>query len=406
MEGTWSCSEFHPASCPDGPTRVVTDRAVATQLLGLCRAYVREQRPDWPPDDDSTKALIAAARPARLTPLLAGLSGAGGSPTGQLAASLQRDLYRSAARRLELNDLAGTLLAGLEAAGIPVIVLKGAVLGERAWRDPAHRPVDDVDLLVRRQDVRGVLDIAHRLGLARVAERHSLAFDLRFGAAVVLTRAGEDLTRPSLDVHWRLLEDWRYGDSTSDWLGSAWARAEPTAFAGRPVLTLALPDLLVHLAAHLALHHAFEGWLWHCDIALLLFHEAEALDWDIAVRAAESIGFKSALALALACARVMFGVGAPPDIEQRLQSRSLRSVLARRLALSRVLNLASLEHLEHVLPLLLLDSNRACASALARWVVPPREWIGLRYAPSPWPFGYVRHGGDVVRVAARTLGRR
>ncbi len=383
----------------------MTDRAVATQLLGLCRAYVRDQRPTWPPDS-SAEALLAVARQARITPLLAGLSGGDGGPTADLAAVLQRDLYRSAARRLELSDLAGKLLGELEAAGIPVMVLKGAVLGERVWRDPAHRPMDDVDVLVRRRDVGGVLDAARRLGLDRVAERHSLAFDLRFGAALVLTRAGEDLTRPSLDVHWRLVEDWRYGDSAGDWLASAWARAEPMSFADRSVLTLAPADLLVHLAAHLALHHAFGGWLWHCDIALLLLREGEALDWDVALSAAEGIGFKAALALALECARAMFGVGAPPDIERRLRPRSFRWRLARRLCLSRVLNLTSLEHLEHVLPLLLLDSDRASLRAVARWILPPREWIALRYEPSPWPLGYLRHGGEAVRVAARTLGRR
>ena len=383
----------------------MTDRAVATQLLDLCRAYVRHQRPAWP-SEGAADALIAAARPARLTPLLAGLSGPDGGPTGDLAALLQRDLYRSAARRLELSDLAGKLLGELEAAGIPVMILKGAVLGERVWRDPAHRPMDDVDLLVRRQDVQGVLDVAGHLGLDRVAERHSLAFDLRFGAALVLTRAGEDLTRPSLDVHWRLLEDWRYGDSAGDWLASAWARAEPVSFAGRPVLMLAPPDLLVHLAAHLALHHAFGGWLWHCDIALLMLHEGEALDWDVAVSAAESLGFKGALGLALECARAMFGVGAPPDIERRLRPRGPRWLLARRLCLSRVLTLASLDSLEHVLPLLLLDSDRACARAVARWILPPPEWIALRYEPSPWPLGYFRHGGEAIRVATRTLGWR
>jgi hypothetical protein len=74
--------------------------------------------------------------------------------------------------------------------------------------------------------------------------------------------------------------------------------------------------------------------------------------------------------------------------------------------LPRILGLASLEHLEHGLPLLLMDSGPRCARALARWALPPRHWIALRYEPSAWPVGYLRHGGDTLRVVARALGRR
>jgi hypothetical protein len=382
-----------------------TRRSVVTPLRELTRAYVRAEAPAWPPEVPAA-AWLDAARRARLTPLLDGLLAPCLGPADDvLAAGLRRDLYRSAARRLELGELAGALLGDLAAAGIPVIALKGAVLGERLYPDPAHRPMDDVDLLVRPADVPEVLARARRLGLARVADRHSLAFDLRFGATVVLARAGHDLSRPSLDVHWRLVEDWRYGGAAQAWLAGAWQRAGPTTFAGQPVLALAPSDLLVHLAVHLGLHHAFDGWLWHCDIALLLARE-RALDWDLAVAIAELTGFKGALALALAASQALFGSEVPPAVQARLQPRSLRWRLARRLCLPRVMELTSLEHLEHGLPLLLLDSGSRCARVLARWALPPRPWIALRYEPSAWPVGYLRHGGDTLRVVARTLTRR
>jgi hypothetical protein len=266
--------------------------------------------------------------------------------------------------------------------------------------------MDDVDVLVRPEDVPAVIARARRLGLERVADRHSLPFDLRFGATVVLTRAGHDLSRPSIDLHWRLIEDWRYGDAAQAWLARAWQRAQPATFAGQPVLSLAPGDLLMYLAAHLALHHAFGGWLWHCDIALLLALGAPELDWDTTLEAGELTGFKGALALALAASAAMFGTAVPADVRARLQPPSLRWRLARRLCLPRILGLASLEHLEHGLPLLLIDSGPGCARALARWALPPRDWIGLRYAPSAWPVGYLRHGGDALRVVGRALGRR
>jgi hypothetical protein len=49
-------------------------------------------------------------------------------------------LYREAALR--------KLLGGFNACGIPVILLKGCYLGRFVYKDPALRPMDDVDVLV------------------------------------------------------------------------------------------------------------------------------------------------------------------------------------------------------------------------------------------------------------------
>lgn len=304
-------------------------------------------------------------------------------------------------RTAALAELAGALLRRLTADGLPAIVLKGLVLGETVYRDAAHRPMHDADVLVRRADVPAVLDVARTLGLERFDDRHSLAFDVRFGAAVVLTRSPRDLTAPSIDLHWRLLDHMALGGAADAWLAGAWARAVARDVAGVRALALATPDLLVHVAAHLAIHHACDGLLGLCDLALLTRGRAGAVDWAAVVAVARSAGLGGAVALALEAARAMLGADVPGEVTARLAPRTLRWRLARRLVLGRALRLAPLGHLEPVLPWLLVD--RAGVPALGRALVPTREWMALRYGDAPVPRAYLRHGAEAARLLARVL---
>ena len=60
-----------------------------------------------------------------------------------------RGLYlNTAACNMRLYEELRPLLLALRAAGIPVIVLKGAYLAEQVYRNIALRPMGDIDLLV------------------------------------------------------------------------------------------------------------------------------------------------------------------------------------------------------------------------------------------------------------------
>jgi hypothetical protein len=148
------------------------------QLRALCRAYVTDEEPSWSPPADPD-AFLGLARRHQLTPLLWGLLGRRLPRHDPLGKVLRRDFYAAVARAFDVGALAGDVLRALGAGGVPVIVLKGAVLADAVYRDPAHRPMRDIDLLVRRDDVPRVLEHAAALGLRRYEDRHSLAFDLR-----------------------------------------------------------------------------------------------------------------------------------------------------------------------------------------------------------------------------------
>jgi hypothetical protein len=378
----------------------LSSEPVAAWLRSICRDYVTARPPAAPvPEADDALRL---AREQQLTPLLG--SALEGTLAGDdaFALALRHDTYRSTARQARLTALLRAVLPGLASRGVPVIVLKGAVLAERYYRRAADRPMRDVDLLVRREHVPTVLSVARDAGLERYADAHSLAFDLRFGGALVLTRDPDDDRRPSLDLHWDLFDDWRPRRHVERWHDDAWARAEPTEIAGHPALALCREDMFLHLAAHLANHHAFGGLLWHCDLALMLGRDAESLDWDRLLADAGALGLRRTLALIFDAVEATLGVTPPPRVRRVLPRHAPRLDAARRLVLPRVRRLEAMAHLGHMVALLLMDRARDCARALAGAVVPSPGWVESRYERR-WPGAYARHYANAFGILTRSL---
>lgn len=378
----------------------LSSASCAAWLRAACRDYVAGRTSEGVvPDAPRTLRL---ARQHQLTPLLWSARGAVRSVDDTFEVALRHDAYRSVARHARLMALTRDVLPALASRGVPVIALKGALLADRYYRRAADRPMRDVDLLVRREHVPTVLEVARRVGLERYVDQHSLAFDLRFGGALVLTHHPADDRRPSIDLHWDLFDGWTPPGKAGRWLERAWARAEPAQVGGQPVLTLCREDMLLHLAAHLAGHHAFGGLLWHCDLALMLERDGGVLDWDRVLADARELGIRAALSLVFDAVEVLLDVAPPPEVRRSLPRHAPRLRIARRLVLPRVRRLQATNRLEHVVPLLLIDRGRHCARAIAAAVAPSPHWVRLRYE-TPWPWAYARHYGNALGILARTL---
>ncbi len=187
-----------------------------------------------------------------------------------------RDVSRATAMRnlLLLNELRG-VLERLAAAGIAAIVLKGAALARPVYGSLALRPMSDLDILVRRRDLERARAVADGTGFCSATlETHSGAL-AEYENALSFTKPGH--VGIDLDLHWSLLDSPFYQRELSmEWFWNG-ARVQP--LGGFSARTLGPEALLLHLCAHLLLHHRGAGLLWWNDIAELL-HTERALDWD------------------------------------------------------------------------------------------------------------------------------
>lgn len=217
---------------------------------------------DCAPDD-----LAATLRRHHLGELvLSCLSGESDSDPviGELRNNLERRRMRRAIGWRELLLAYDEARNALEAAGVPVMLLKGASLAQRLYGGLDRRPQYDVDLLVHRRDARAGRRVLRGLGYRRhTSDRHS----------VTLWRDGV-----FLDVHHALRSAPAYHIEEQE----LWAACREQAVGWITVRTLSDEHTLLFLIASVAEDVGFgmSKLKQLCDLWLLFRAVDPQIDWD------------------------------------------------------------------------------------------------------------------------------
>jgi len=274
-----------------------TDRDVARFAIPLLRG-------EAPPDVAASDAarMAEGLRRSGLTALaLRRLNGREISPA--LRGALESERNRLRADLALLYDRLSRLSIVLDGAGVPFIVLKGAALAPLLYEAPEHRPMVDVDILIRRGDwprARVAL-LEHRYKLpSEREEAYWLANYFNFSV-------GSPDPRPaSFDVHWSLGQEIRFRVDEE----GLWTRSATIVSEGRTLRRLGNEDLLLGLILHLAYHYFDARLLWLHDIHLLCGRLP--IDWEAASRRAELWGMRTIFALGLGYVEKVFPGSIPP----------------------------------------------------------------------------------------------
>ena len=375
-------------------------------LLSRLRSLSGRDAPSSPPDSLNWELLLTFAEAHGLAPALgfALRAKAPEAAPAEVLERLTRQFTQSVARHLLLSRELNRLVRLFKAHGVPLIPLKGLVLAEALYPHPALRPISDLDLLIRPEDVLRADGLLRDSGCRRMADAHSWSFDIAYDRATFY----EGPTFLRVDLHWGLVNDPRYSWDQREGL-TVWERAIPIRVADEEALGLCPEDLLLYLALHLAIHHAFSGLLWYWDLALLLDRRGATLDWEAVIARASRWRVRNALFFALLGLEMFFGVSAPASVMGRVKPRGARAAVMGWLL--NHLELDRLAHLEHLIPLLLVDRSQDLLGAVSRLLWPPPAWMRARYAgdASALPALYLAHYcrlGEVLREAGAGLARR
>ncbi|MDA1184682.1 MAG: nucleotidyltransferase family protein [Acidobacteria bacterium] len=226
-------------------------------------------------------------------------------------ANVQRDLRdaarQTAARMLRAQTQIAELVSGFDTASIPVIALKGVHLARAVYPNQTLRAMQDIDLLVPREDLQSATDIALGLGYTPI---RPFTVDQEAAAKSHIAR----LTRPeSLDVeiHWNITApNVPYSIDPAD----LWARTVPVDVGRCQLLGLSPEQLLLHLCAHASYQHGFEfGIRSLVDVAATLRRFDAELDWELVVRQCRAWRWQRGVGVSLSLARELFGADVPGD---------------------------------------------------------------------------------------------
>jgi hypothetical protein len=223
---------------------------------------------------------------------------------------LRSDFLTSSAMSVLREREIEEIVQKINAAGVPVILLKGAHLAEEIYPDPALRQMTDLDLLVPREDIERTKEILLRLGYLPVK---SFWIDFETSVSHQLPIFVQDKHLP-IELHWTILLPTLPYAVDVDGL---WNRARTYFFSNTERSGLSPEDLILHLSIHAALQHKLTGGLRMIyDIAVTLSHFENEINWDILVNRAGLWRAESPLFLILLLTQNLFGGNIPEDYLQ------------------------------------------------------------------------------------------
>jgi hypothetical protein len=236
--------------------------AILKAFLSSCGLTLRE--PPTLPSTERWAALLPTLRAQHLRPIAYWVARQSdlNLPVG-VWEELKSASYAAAVRHERIRFALTEIEDTFRRDGIPLIVLKGLALAGRVYPDPACRPMDDIDLLVKPEHLQAASRSLLSLGYS----------DKIFGI--------EDFRNPAtgtvVDLHAELLNTTRLPIRRKAWrpnLDMWWGRTVPLPLHSH-VRSLHPHDHVVYLCHHAWLHHGLRKPLGLMDVCLLL-REVEA----------------------------------------------------------------------------------------------------------------------------------
>jgi hypothetical protein len=239
-----------------------------------------------------------------------------------MATSLEEQVFGLAARNMMLANELGSILRAFEERHLPCAPLRGLDLAERLYGDITARPMGDLDLLVRKEDLPGVAATLRDLGYREIDRRPGFAQAFCNTLEFYKDRHGWIVVEP----HWTIAYP-PFVDRVD--MEGVWRRCKKGRVVGADTWLLGPEDLLLHLCLHLTHRDAAAPLLWFYEIDRLVWREQEAFDWSQFVSTAREARVELLLAQTLGRVRALFGTPLPDRVLDQLATAPRTSVEGR-----------------------------------------------------------------------------
>lgn len=315
---------------------------------------------------------------------------------------LRGELYRSAASNELLYRELDRLLATAERLGLAApVVLKGGALAACLYEEAALRPMSDIDLLVKSEDLASWNEACRELGLAPPGPEMAPGLSAR----VHYQRAFAN-DRAVIELHLGLVggrSDWRAPDVAWFWEHTE-TFALPGGSDGARARRLDATAHLLYACAHAVLQHgaAQAPLIWLYDLHAIATRWGEALDWAELRERARLHRWSDAVARGLSLSRELFQTPLPAGFTEALEGSEVERHHAARKADPRMSRAE------------LVWREMSCVEPRdrLRWALailfPSPAYMKWRYprAKRAWPLLYAYRFGVVLREGFFALAAR
>lgn len=242
-------------------------------------------------------------------------SDSGRMPPAALLDQVREAVVGLAVRNVLLAQELGSILRACEARGVACVPLRGLALAELLYGDiTTTRPMGDLDLLVRKEELHGVAAILKGLGFQEVDRRPGFARAFSCTLEFFKERHGWVIVEP----HWSIAYP-PFVDRVD--MDLVWKRCARGRVAGMEAWLLGRVDLLMHLCFHLIHRGESAPLLWLYELDRLLRQDITALDWSEVVFLTRQAGLEVFVAEALGRLKVLFDSPIPDDVLSQLKAQ-------------------------------------------------------------------------------------
>lgn len=237
----------------------------------------------------------------------------------EVMAKLRKLYYGNTARNMYLYDELSKVLNAFKDAEIDVIVLKGAFLAETVYKNIGLRPMGDVDLLIKKEDLQKVKKKLIQL------RYHTLVYPTKWHEQWQNEWA-EEIQYTNQDKNVRIDVHWNVQPPVIPFqidINKSWEDARPVKVANVEALMLAPGDLLQHLCLHLDKHLNNSGAIpfrWYCDIAEVIRHYEKKINWKYLVQSTKNYGIEEPIYQSLYFVNKYLGAFVPMDVLKDLKT--------------------------------------------------------------------------------------
>ena len=318
-----------------------------------------------------------------------------------IRANLLADYYNTTAHnQVMLRELTGITNVFNE-ANIPVIALKGAALAFFEYPDIGLRPMGDIDLLVKKENLASAVDCLELIGYTSAPPRlRALGEEININIEFI-----KNETPPLLnfELHWMLIAGkalWYSPDMDWFWKNSIRLsqKSAMNTTIGQSARIFSPLAQLLYLSAHLMLQHAGIGYrhLWLYDMYLITQNYGDEIDWQELSRKAIDFNWQTALLMALEQLDQRFNAHIPPSILEFLtQYKDQRTV--------RLIRFKSHPRLFSIIgnwyKFLALQWKQKILFIYSK-IFPSQDYLKWRYQKNnksmPGPFLYFHHWGKTI----------
>lgn len=302
---------------------------------------------------------------------------------------LQSLYIDNSSRNLLLLEELQKALSTLRIMGIPVIILKGMNLLENVYENIALRPMTDIDILIRKEDLARFDACVRKIGFS-TSYNYQDYINLPQSSylnTIVYQKEGKSCT--FLHLHWHIINSTvPLFDNIIENINmeKIWQEAMSTKISEVETLSLSPHHQLLYLSLH-AFNHSFDRHILLCDISEVINTYIDNLDWKQLLKDAFDFNLNRIVYYGLYLSHTLLDAKVPAYVLSKLKPTHLS--YGERKLITLVLNNLHYPNLCLVVRLFMIDGLTERLKFFTKTFFPPHSILKQRYAvsnskPTPW----------------------